>query len=346
MTKLKGEMSGFLADPDVLSITLNKPQVFPIHAMYYREYSLGYSKNLMDNRLTVGIRAKAYFGKFSLISEVQGQATMANGSYKFLTQNNLKLSFPGEPGIDVNQYLISINASGDFAIGDFLLNSGNSGLGFDLGFNYKINSELEFSASLIDIGKINWRTNLNSMRYIGEYEFEAQYINGSQSNNQILTRTSGFPAETMNIPQLFKVELDPASYSTKMPMIFFAGLKYKVSEKLGIGIVNRFISTKDLSYNSISANAEIKIKESLKLITGFSAQGNSFTNIPLAIVYNWSGGQYFAGTDNLLAYIFPSFSDFSGITFGASIYLFQNRKDSKKEVGYLPFYELKKRRRL
>jgi hypothetical protein len=341
MTKLKGEMSGFLADPDVLSITLNKPQVFPIHAMYYREYSLGYSKNLMDNRLTVGIRAKAYFGKFSLISVVQGKATIENGSYKFLTQNNLKLSFPGN--LDIKDSILP--PIGDFAIGDFLFNSGNSGLGLDLGFNYKINSELEFSASLIDIGTINWRTNLNSMRYVGEYELERQYIS-SESNDQTLIRTSDFPADTENIPQLFKVESDSASYSTKMPMIFFAGLKYKVSEKLGIGIVNRFISTKDLSYNSISANAEIKVKESLKLITGFSAQGNSFTNIPLAIVYNWSGGQYFAGTDNLLAYIFPSFSDFSGITFGASIYLFQNRKDPKKEVGYLPFYEIKRRKRL
>lgn len=345
MTDLKGEISNFLANDNSLSVTLDKPQTFPIHAMYYREYSLGYAKEIIKNALSIGFRAKAYFGKFSLISNVQGLASLStDNNYYFQTSNQLELSFPSEIKQDNNGNLTSINAENNFSIGNFLFNSNNLGFGFDIGFDYQISSDFKFSGSVIDIGKINWKSNLNSMDYIGKYQFPSEYINFAESDAQRLVRTEDYPASTEDIPELFKINVNPSAYTTTMPMTIFTAFEYWVNSELKFGIVNRYISLKDLSYNCIQVNGEFNLKKNLKLISGYGIQGNSFVNVPLAILYNLTGGQFFIGTDNCLSYLIPKLSDYSGVSFGATIFLFNRNKDNKRTIDYLPFFEWKKRK--
>lgn len=343
MTDLKGEISDFLVNSNSLSVTLNKAQTFPVHAMYYREYSLGYANEIIRKKLIVGFRAKVYFGKFSLISDVQGEAYRdETNEYYFSTSNQLKLSFPAKIVRSSEDYLTSINASDDFTMGNFLFNSKNSGLGFDVGFNYKVNSDFEFSASVIDIGSINWKSNLNSMNYIGKYPFNPDYINFSESDAERLVRTEDYPALTEDIPELFKIDTISEAYNTNMPLTIYTGLKYRINSELTISAVNRYIKVNNLSYNSFSVVGDYKMNKNLNLITGYGILGNSYTNIPLAIVYSFTGGQYFVGTDNCLSYLLPKISDFSGITFGASIYLFNKKVTDKRAIDYLPFFELKR----
>ncbi|MDO8930088.1 MAG: hypothetical protein Q7W54_14020 [Bacteroidota bacterium] len=80
----------------------------------------------------------------------------------------------------------------------------------------------------------------------------------------------------------------------------------------------------------------------LSIITGYSIIGNSFSNIPIAILYKRDGGQTYLGTDNLLSFLFPSFSDFSGISFGTCFYLFTGKVKYKDPLEYLPFFKRKK----
>lgn len=343
MTDLKGEISDFLATNNTLSVTLNKPQNFPVHAMYYREYSFGYANELVKNKFTIGIRAKAYFGKFSLISDVQGKAYQDEANdYLFETSNQLKLSFPAKIVRSPEGYLASINASDDFSFSNFMLNSKNSGFGFDLGFCYKINPDFELSGGVIDIGRINWKSNLNSMDYVGKYPFPSEYINFAESNAQRLVRAEDYLASTEGIPELFKVNINPSAFATTMPMTIYTGLKLKINSNLTFGVVDRYISLSNLSYNSFLFTGDFKLKKNLNLITGYGTRGNSYTNLPVAVVYSWSRGQYFIGTDNCLSYFIPKISDFYGVSFGMSIYISAKKTSKSKEIDYLPFFEWQK----
>jgi hypothetical protein len=126
-----------------------------------------------------------------------------------------------------------------------------------------------------------------------------------------------------------------------MPVSFFGGIQYQLNPKVNIGIVDRFIQKKDMSYNSLSLTGVFDVKKNIKVTTGYAILGNSYTNVPLAITYSWDAGQYFVGTDNFLSFLFPSVSDFAGITFGMSFFLFRNRT-IYKDHEYLPFYKEKK----
>lgn len=338
LADLKGEMSGFLSDPAITNIPMDQEQQFPIHAMYYREYSLGMAKDVIEKKLTVGIWIKAYFGRFSMISDVTGKASFEDGTYYFRTSKQTKLSFPIDIGLDEESNLAYANTIDGYIGKNFVLNTSNKGFGFDLGFDYRVSDDLSVSASVTDLGQINWKSNLNSLDYIGEYKFDPDYIDQEGSDEYKLVRTPDFDVSTIQLPGLFKVNSNNKPFKTAMPVTVYAGAKYKASDKTVLGIANRYVHSAKLSYNSLMISSDFDLNKGLHLLTGYGMIGPSHLNIPLAFIKNWSFGQFSIGTDNILA-ILSGKSDYTGVTFGATIFPFQSRKVKRQQIDYLPFFE-------
>lgn len=341
MNNFKGEFTKFLLDPDFLTIQMNRSQYLPAELLHYREYSLGYAKEIIENKLTLGIRAKVYFGKAAFVSEVSGYSTYENDNYYLRTKGLLKLSAPVNTVINSVEVLQPFVLKDDFSAGNYLLNTKNTGTGLDLGLSYKINNQILISASVVDLGKINWNNNLNSTTLKGEIQFEQEFISASGDN--FLTKNSGFTIE--NNFDLFKVDSMKIAFSTSLPTNYYLGFQYKITPTFAVGIVNRYIQKKDLSQYSFSLAAKYDLKQNVSISTGYSIIGNSLFNIPFGIVYHWNKGQTYFATDNLFSLILPKYSNFTGITFGTCFYIFRG-KEKYKDQEYFPFYQEKKRRRV
>lgn len=179
------------------------------------------------------------------------------------------------------------------------------------------------------------------MLFNDEYPFPEENIDIKLNSNgvPVLTKFNDKPlADTIS----FKLTLNETPFTTTLPTTYYAGLKYQVNPKLNIGAVNRFSKTKGLNYNSFSLTAHYEATQKLSIITGYSIIGNSFSNIPIAILYKREGGQTYLGTDNVLSFLTKS-SEFSGISFGTCFYLFRGKKEKYQDPQeYLPFYKRKK----
>jgi len=337
-TDFKGDFSSFLNTPEFQTIMLNQKQFFPATASYYREYSLGYSKEIIKDKLNIGIRAKIYFGKSNLNSEVEGGIERNNNQLFLKTYGQARLTVPFNL-YQKDSLLTSATMSDDFTIANYLFNTKNMGAGIDLGFSYQINPQLEFSASIIDLGKINWNHNINTMVFKGNHKFPEEYI--LALGNDYVTKTTDFSSDKENMNDLFKIAIEQTPYSTTLPATFYAGLKYRLNATVNIGMVNRFINSKKLNQNSFSLTASYKLNKKLTINSGYSIIGNSYTNIPFALLYNRESSQSFIGTDNLFSLVSPS-SDFSGITFGTCFFLFRHSSKYKPQLDYLPYYKEKK----
>ena len=341
MSNFKGDFSEFITNPTFQTLAINQPQTFPANALYYREYSLGYAKEVIKNKLSVGIRAKLYFGKFSALSEVQGELVKDdNDAFYMQTKGTVKLSIP----LNIEQNTDSIPIGGtladDFTPVNFLMNSKNIGTGIDLGIKYKINPLMSISVSVVDLGKINWKNNLNTLYYKGKYEFPFDYTEAAGAD--FLTKNPNFSADTtIHVFDLFKADLAEAAFSTPLPTTLYAGLQYQISPKLNLGLVDRYTRVKNLSHNSFSLTANYDVNKKLSLISGYSIHGNSYINLPFAILYKWNSGQTYIGTDNLMSFLVSSLSEFSGISFGTCFYLFRKNVKYKEPLEYLPFYKRK-----
>lgn len=343
-SNLTGSFSNFLTSPSFQTFSLNQSQSFPAKASYYREYSLGISKEVIKNKLKIGIRTKLYFGKANLNSEVQGGMKQSKGQFIMQTYGPARLSIPLRL-IQNNDSTLSSAASPDgFSITNYIFNTKNPGFGIDLGLSYRISPRLEFSASVIDFGKIKWNHYVSNMLFNGEYSFPAEYI--STSGTDYLTKTPEFVAGSGNVSvyKLFKVVQDHSAYSTTMPTTFYAGMNYLLNPDFSIALVNRFIKSSGLNHNSLSVTGNYKLNNKLSVTSGYSIIGKAYLNMPLALVYNRNTSQTFIGTDNFLSFIIPNSTDFSGITFGTCFYLFKYKSKYKRQLDYQPYFNEKKPR--
>ena len=342
MTGFKGELSTFFMEPTYKTIVIGQPQYFAAEALHNREYSLGYAKEIIKNKLTIGVRAKIYFGKSTLFSEVSGAIIEKDDLFYMRIAGPMRLSIPAKPQYE-NDFLKDLNLSDNFNIGSYINNTKNFGTGVDLGIKYKITPEIELSASVIDFGRIKWKNNINTMIYNNEYPFPKQNIEPGLNENgvPILTKTIDKPlTDTIS----FNLKIDETAFSKPLPTTFYVGLQYQLNPYLNLGVVNRFTRVENMSHNSFSLTASYDVNKKLTLITGYSIFGNIYNNIPLALLYKWGSGQTYIGTDNLLSTLFPSFSEVSGITFGTCFYLFRGKVKYKEPLEYLPFYKQRKSR--
>ena len=335
-----GPLTQFIANNDVTSVIINQLQYLPAQAVHYREYSLGYAYKSRSNKFSAGVRAKLYYGKSAFFSNIAGsiQQDKATTDYILKTSGTMNISFPNsfnKPNAPVNT--IDLSSSTIF---DYLLNTGNPGMGIDLGINYRIMPELSFSMSVIDLGKINWKKNLYTMPNDIIYTLPKHYTTDSEGGVQKIIKGVGYKYTD---PFIFsELTSSTETFSKPLPAKLYAGVKYQVSPIFSIGITDRLVVIKDLSYNSFSVAGKLDVNKILSVSTGYSVIGDSYLNIPLAFLFQANFGQFYLGTDNMTALWLPNYAQFAGISFGACFYLFTQRNLYGKPSNLTPFYRPRK----
>jgi hypothetical protein len=327
--------------PETESVVVDEVQNIPAQIMHYREYSLAYSSPQGNRKLSAGIRAKLYFGKSVFSSEISGAIRNQGGSYALKTWGKGYISMPESTTVNSDGTITGV--PGISSIGSYILNSGNPGIGVDLGIKYKITPKLSASLSVIDLGKISWKTNLNSKIFDGEYNIkDTSIMHRFEKEDEIITKTSDSVSFTNSFSNVFNLTYIKSRFSTPLPVTIYAGLNYQIKPTIMISLVDRFIRLKDMNHNSFSFFAKFDISKKLTVNTGYSIIGNAYSNIPLAVQFNRDFGQIYVGTDNLLAFVMPSISEFSGLTFGTCFYLFRKRDLYDLPTEKAPFHRPKK----
>ena len=337
---LDGKLTDFIFKQDIRSVPLFEVYHYPAQAAHYREYSLGYSTTSRNKRLSLGLRGKIYFGKFAVYSSMEGFIGNRGNQYGLATTGLVNISYPADiilnPG--TNTYNIHLTNS---SISDYFWNKGNPGVGVDLGFLYRLNPSVNISMSVIDLGKINWKKNATTWDMTNAYPFYyATY--GVEDVNGVPTITKREAYSYSDSFNFFGTRQESSSFSKALPATIYAGIDYEVRPGFTLGATNRYVVMKNLSYYSLALGATMDINDRLTLNTGYSCIGDSFYNIPLALLYRHQNGQIYAGTDNINILFTASGPYLASVNFGACFYLFKERNLWLKRSEQLPFYHPKK----
>lgn len=345
--RMKGNVTDFIIKTGIQSAIIDQEQYLPAQAMHYREYSLGYATPIIRHRFKAGIRAKLYFGKSAFSSGLSGSIRNESNidepnNYILRTSGRVNISAPETNEVsDGTTNSISLFTGSSMI--DYLMNNGNPGIGVDLGFKYRLTPKLTFSMSMMDLGKINWKTNLNSKFFNGEYPIKSYtaYPQLSADGTKIITKRYT-NAISDSISHLFDLEYDRTSFSTTLPLTFYSGLSYRINPTVQINLLNKYVVIKDMNYNSSSITANFKVNKNLSVNTGYAIIGSAYKNFPLAMLFKKDFGQIYIGTDNLAAFLIPNLSDFAGFSFGTCFYLFKKRDVYKPIVETFPFFKPRK----
>lgn len=344
--KVNGFVTDFISNKDVQNVAVNEVQNLPAQAVHYREYSLGYSVSSLRDNFSFGIRAKAYLGKSSFHSKISGSIQNELSNYRLKAGGMVYMSVPEAPITKTDGSLNNFSLFEGSKLIDYLTNIGNPGFGIDLGINWKISNKLSLSLSMIDLGKINWKTNLNSKFLDGTYRFSSSSVTGSfnEKGEEFISKIHKNISFLDSISELFKVTYVRSTFSRTLPVSFYASMNYQVNPKLRFSIADRYVSLKDLNYNSFSLNLNYELNSSLSIGSGYSVIGDTYLNFPLILLISKKFGQIYVGSDNFMAFILPSVSEYANFSFGTCFYLFSKRNSEGPMLDAFPFYNPQKRK--
>ena len=182
-------------------------------------FHLGFHKNVSE-KLIFGVRGKIYSSIFNISStKNSGYFYTTQGTNSFYDQvisANVLVNTSGFLNYTDNY---SGNVKSDIIKKTLL--GGNLGLGVDLGLTYYPQKNIQFTASLVDIGFIKHSKEVESYRYKGFYKYVGiapDFIMGN-SNDLIDEFNDAIPLDSLNV-----------KYTTWRPVKFNSSIQYSFGD--------------------------------------------------------------------------------------------------------------------
>lgn len=193
----------------------------------------------------------------------------------------------------VNSSVISIgDSTGDpfaFRLGQ------NSGWAADLGLVLHMNDKLTFSASVLDLGYINWDEKVHNYSVQGSYDFEGLDVAGAVHDDS-------FSVESVldTLKAVFDVVETTDAYRTRLPMKVYVSATFSPIQSLRLGgaYFQEYYRGKHRSVYSVSASKDLG-----KIFTGgltYSIRDRQFDNLGVNMLLKLGPFVLFGVTDNLM----------------------------------------------
>jgi len=300
---------------------------------YYREYSMGVSK-VLNQSWTAGIRAKLLFGKANMHT---GQSHLSfsieENSFNLLMEADYTLSssLPVTIIEDADGNLPDITRN-EINVVQMLLNRGNPGFSIDLGVIYRLDERTTLSASLLDLGFVRWRTDINNVNGSGSFTFDGVDPGTDVISFDYLSELADSVINSMDISVLQE------PYSSYIPTQLFVGGTYQLKDNIKVGVVNRNVIFRSKVHSSFTLLAQTDLADRFLATLSWSYLNNSIKNIGAGIAYHGKGFQFHLVSDNLLGFFNPFNTRTVNLRAGLNVMFgcSRDQKDSAGTYGHRP----------
>lgn len=275
-------------------------------------FHIGIHKKIQDN-LIVGARAKIYSSIFNASSVDNAGYIYTNTStdsyYEQIVYSNLQLNTSGFA--QYNDANNTSNAGADIKKG--ILLGGNLGLGLDLGLTYYPQSNVQFTASVIDLGYISHTKELESYSYKGFYNYKGLVPHFNNEN--------AAQANYQDFKNAIVLDTLHTKYTTWRPTKFNASAQYSFEEervvdgscncegtdpsifyKSTVGAQLFAMTTPKSPLYALTAFYKRNFSRSFQMKATYTADSFSFTNVGLGMSTKIGPVNFYVLADNLLSY--------------------------------------------
>ncbi len=296
---------------------------FNAEALIQVNYHVGYQRWLLDSNLVLG-------GRFKYIS---GTAHAHFKTFDVALESDI---FEWKVKTD-----IQLETSGYGYIEDFenynpiqFINSGNPGWGVDLGATYVL-PKIKLSASVLNIGSINWTQEIKQYQSKGEYVWDGADIDEEDQEIDFDAILDSIEAELG-----FK-ELSPTSYRSKLPMHIMASFEYKLHPKHALALTYQGTSWSNTLYNNVGVNYIGRWGKRINLILSYGRLAGGLNNIGAGISTAAGPLQFYFMSDNIWGVYKPAELSATNFRLGINLAFFGNPdKKQKKETKTNPEIKL------
>jgi Family of unknown function (DUF5723) len=275
-------------------------------------FHVGFHKKIQDD-LIIGARAKLYSSIFDASSISNAGYIYTNTStdsyYEQIVYSNLQLNTSGFA--QYNDANSNSNVGTDIKKG--ILLGGNLGLGIDLGLTYYPQSNMQLTASIIDLGYINHKKNVESYSYKGFYNYKGLV---PKFNNENIAQ-----ANYQDFKDAIVFDTLHTKYTTWRPTKLNASAQYSFEEERVIDGVCNCEGTDRTTFYKSTFGAQLFMmttpKSPLMAVTAFfkrnfskdfqvkatyTLDSFSYSNLGLGMSTKMGPVHFYILADNLLSY--------------------------------------------
>lgn len=271
---------------------------FGFDLMVYNDVHASYSRAFRKDKLRLGAK----------VSYLNGIANFNTEKSDLLFQTNPDdFHYTVRTDIRVNTATIFDTLNNSFEVSDPDFNvfkSRNRGMGLSFGATYQVLPKLVLSASVVDIGYIDWKDNVKNYKTANpsqKVEFYGldfkDYFNDSTNINQSIQHMLD------TFTDKFKLTESYQEYRTTLPATFYLGANFWLTKRHNFGLLfyGNYYQKKlnpafTLSYNG-------KLTKILGISVSYSMINRSFVNGGVGLTLNGSAFQYYLVADNALGII-------------------------------------------
>ncbi len=269
----------------------------------YTEFGLGFSKNFLDN-LRIGVKGKLLFGI--------GAATIDNNSLGITVNEDYSHVFDADLAVNVSAPFIykedtegniesvefdSVRFNTTDKIIKYFLSTRNIGLGIDIGAEYKITDRLAVSASITDLGYINWKRDAKNLKADSRFEFSG--IDMLDVYNRNITLDSLGTEILDSLKNSFNYNNTEIPFKTVLPVGFSAGGSYNLTKNVSVGVLSytRIIGKQVREALTLSAN--VNLSNTLSFSLAYTAANHRYDNLGAGLALRAGCFQFYLLSDNI-----------------------------------------------
>lgn len=251
---------------------------------WYEEIAFGVSKK-MDEELTIGGKAKFLFGRIDM--EMKKQEILLESDPYLLSVSSkfdLRGSFPFMDVYKTGEVVDSFSF-GDVESDELIntaLGRSNFGFGVDFGLHYRPIDELTVSASILDVGFIHWKENVNVFSQDSEFEFEGIEIDLFSDEDEE-SDTSIFDELIDSLSNEMQITSASDPYNSMLTGKIFLGARYHLTEKVNFGLLTKAEIYRAKIYPQITLSANVKPTNWFSSSLTYSLLNGDLYNIGLGL---------------------------------------------------------------
>jgi len=271
----------------------------------YNEIYLGLQKSF--GKLTIGAKGKLLYGVANIQTD---RANMGFSTDAEIYQLSLQTDYQIRSSALLRYNSldsITVDYSG-FSFDNMFYN--NQGFAFDLGASYDVNEKFTVSASMIDIGKINWDFFPRKYTSKGNFSFD-----GVDILDLLVDSTSISIQDTLT--DLLKVTEQIENYSTTLSGTYTLGASYLWGEKLRFNVLLLHQRSNNSSRNMLSLSAVRKISI-FDLGIQYTMTKNNYAGLGIFGKIKLGPISAFASTDNIIGAFKPFDAMTASVRIGAT----------------------------
>ncbi len=268
-----------------------------VELMSYSAFSAGASYPIND-KIVAGINLKYLLGR--------GHASALATRFEIFTD-------PNTYDIQLESELEILTAGADVQIRDpfdvdydfEIFGKDNQGFAIDLGATYQLDSSFRFSAGILDLGFIDWKTNARRHHIEdGNYTFSGLELDDLFGDNDAAFEDQ-LDELVDTLESIFDIQDEDKEYRRNLSSRLYLSGEYALSERHKLGLLMRADRFNERWYPSASLSYHHRFGKVLSLSANYTYRNYSFNNLGVGMSVKAGPFQFYLLNDNLPVLFMP-----------------------------------------